>query len=317
MFSRRSILGLLPAALAGAPILSMAAAEPARSLRIGYQKGGPILIAAKQNRSVETCLQPLGIDVQWLEFPYGPPLLEAMRIGSIDIGAVGNTPPIFAQAAHADLVYIAAVPSGASGIIVPPGSELQTLHDLKGQKVAFARGSAAQNLTIAALEKAGLSYRDIEPLYLAPADAAAAFEHRSIDAWTIWDPFFAIYENKPGVRVLAGSQEIGPQNSFLVGSGPYVAANAGIVTKVIEEFGKVAHWAVTHREDVARLLSEETGVPLEAMVRTVDRNPLTIEPITDEIVHSQQELADRFYNLGIIPTAIRVADQMWHPPSGS
>jgi ABC-type nitrate/sulfonate/bicarbonate transport system substrate-binding protein len=96
MFSRRSILALLPATLVGGAMLPMATvAEPGRSLRIGYQKGGPILIAAKQSHSLETLLQPLGIDVQWLKFRYGPPLLEAMRVGSIDIGAVGDTPPIF------------------------------------------------------------------------------------------------------------------------------------------------------------------------------------------------------------------------------
>jgi sulfonate transport system substrate-binding protein len=317
MFSRRSILALLPATLVGGPMLPMAAvAEPGRSLRIGYQKGGPILIAAKQSNNLETLLQPLGIDVQWLEFPYGPPLLEAMRVGSIDLGAVGNTPPIFAQAAHADLVYIAAMPSGGSAIIVPPDSNLSTLHDLKGKKVAFARGSAAQNLTIAALEKAGLSYSDIEPLYLAPADAAAAFEHGSIDAWTIWDPYFAIHEKKPGVRVLAASQEIARQNSFLVGRRSYVAANPELVAEVVGDFGRVASWAVAHRDQVARLLSEQTGVPLDAMVRTIDRNPLTIEPISDEIVRSQQQLADRFHALGIIPTPINVADEIW-PPSGS
>jgi sulfonate transport system substrate-binding protein len=169
------------------------------------QKGEPTLVAAKQNRSLETALAPLGVEVEWLEFPFGPPMLEAMRVGSIDFGGVGDTPPIFAQAAHADLLYVAAEPAGASALLVPPGSKLQTLHDLKGKKLAFARGSSAHNLAVAAVEKAGLAWSDIVPVPLAPADAAAAFEHGSIDAWVIWDPYYALYETRPG----AGAGHLG------------------------------------------------------------------------------------------------------------
>jgi ABC-type nitrate/sulfonate/bicarbonate transport system substrate-binding protein len=148
-------------------------------LRVGFQKGEPLLLAARQNRSLETLLNPLGIDVQWIEFQFGPPMLEAMRVDAVDIGAVGDTPPVFAQAAHGDLLYVAAQRSGGQAILVPPGSALQTPHDLRGRKVAFGRGSAAQNLTLAALEKAGLRYDDIQPIYLGPADAGAPMSRRT------------------------------------------------------------------------------------------------------------------------------------------
>src|SRR4029077_1751774 len=88
--------------------------------RVVFQKGEPILLSAKQNRSLETLLNPLGIEVQWVEFQFGPPMLEAMRVGAIDLGAVGDTPPIFAQAAHGDLLYIAAQRAGGQAILVPP-----------------------------------------------------------------------------------------------------------------------------------------------------------------------------------------------------
>lgn len=156
--------------------------------------------------------------MQWVEFAFGPPMLEAMRVGSIDIGLVGDTPPIFAQAAKSDLLYIAAVPSGASAILLPAGSALQTLQDLKGRKIALAKGSSSHNLAIAAIEKAELNFTDVQPIYLAPADTAAAFERGAVDAWTIWDPYYALYESRPGVRVLAESTAITPQNFFFIGS---------------------------------------------------------------------------------------------------
>ena len=154
MITRRTLLGSLPAAGTGVGA-ARAFAAPGKLLRVGFQKGEPILLAAKQNRSLETLLNPLGIDVQWVEFQFGPPMLEAMRVNAIDIGAVGDTPPVFAQAAHGDLLYIAAQRAGGQAILVPAGSTLRTLQDLKGKKVAFGRGSAAHSLPLAALEKAG------------------------------------------------------------------------------------------------------------------------------------------------------------------
>jgi NitT/TauT family transport system substrate-binding protein/sulfonate transport system substrate-binding protein len=316
MLDRRTVFGLLAG---GAAALScrIARAETASSLRVGYQKGEPILVAAKQNRSLETVLNPLGITVEWLPFPFGPPLLEAMHVGSIDIGAVGDTPPIFAQAAHADLVYLSAIVPGTSAIILPPGSTLQTLADLKGKKLAFGKGSAAQNLTIAALEKAGLSYADIEPVYLAPADAAAAFEHGSIDAWAIWDPYFAIYEQKPGVRVLAVSQDIVPQNSFVLASRAYANANPQVIAQAVAALDKTASWSGEHRAEVAKLVADGTGVPLDATSRAINRNSLALRKIDDEVIRTQQQVADRFRALGLIPEPIKVSDQVWHAPSGS
>jgi sulfonate transport system substrate-binding protein len=317
VIDRRLLFGLAGGAAVALACGRPARSEPAKILRVGYQKGEPILVAAKQNRSLEQLLGPSGIEVQWLPFPFGPPLLEAMRVGSIDLGAVGDTPPIFAQAAHADLVYLSAIVPGMSAIILPPGSPLQELRDLKGRKLAVAKGSAAQNLIIAALEKAGLQFADIEPIYLAPADAAAAFESGKIDAWAIWDPYFAIYEQKPGVRVLALSRDIVPQNSFLLSSRAYAAANPQTVEQVVREFTKIAAWSRDHREEVARLVSDGTGVPVEAMTRALERNPLALRPIDDEIIHTQQQVADRFAALNLIPAPIRVADQVWRLPGGS
>ena len=194
MISRRHLLAAFPAIGIAA---ARASAEPGKLLRVGFQKGEPMLLAAKQNHSLETLLSPLGIDVQWTEFQFGPPMLEAMRVNAVDIGAVGDTPPVFAQAAHGDLLYIAAQRSGGQAILLPPGSTLQTLHDLKGKKVAFGRGSSAHSLTIAALEKGGLTYAEIQPIYLGPADAGATFERGAIDAWTIWDPVLRAVRGAP------------------------------------------------------------------------------------------------------------------------
>ena len=263
MIGRRTVLTTVPALVIAAATMR-AAAAPARLLRVGFQKGEPILLAARQNRRLETLLQPLGIDVQWIEFEFGPPMLEAMRANAIDIGAVGDTPPVFAQAAHADLLYIAAQRAGGQAILVPPGSHLQTLQDLKGKKLAFGRGSSAHNLVLAALEKAGLKYTDIQPVYLGPADAGPAFERGAIDAWSIWDPYYALFETRPGVRVLAKST--GYRRAKLV-----LHRTAGLCRGEPGRDGEgcrasspaIAEWARSSSGGRCRVLAGATGMPIE------------------------------------------------------
>jgi aliphatic sulfonates family ABC transporter substrate-binding protein len=308
MIARRHLLAALPAI---GVATARASAAPGRLLRIGFQKGEPILLVAKQNRSLEALLNPLGIEVLWTEFQFGPPMLEAMRVNAVDLGAVGDTPPVFAQAAHGDLLYIAAQRSGAQAILLPPESPLQTLHDLKGRKVAFGRGSAAHNLTIAALEKAGLTYADIQPIYLGPADAGVAFARGAIDAWTIWDPYYALFETRPGVRVLAKWTEITEQNGFFMASRAYVEANAPVIARIIGEFTRIAAWAREHRAELAAMVAKETGMSLEAVQRAVERAPFQVLPMDDAITKSQQIVANRFRALGLIPTDIKVSDQVW------
>jgi sulfonate transport system substrate-binding protein len=307
MMTRRHLLAALPAF----GIAANASAQPSKFLRIGFQKGEPMLVASKQNRAFEMLLNPLGIDMQWVEFQFGPPMLEAMRVNAIDIGAVGDTPPIFAQAAHGDLLYIAAQRGGGQAILVPPGSKLETLQDLKGKKVAFGRGSSAHSLLIAALEKASLNYSDIQPIYLGPADAGAAFERGSIDAWSIWDPYYALFEARPGVRVLAKWTDITEQNSFFMASRAYVEANTATTVKIVNEFMRIAGWAREHRPELATLISKETGMPIEAVQRAADRAPFTVLPMNDEIVRTQQRVANRFRALGLIPIDIKVSDEVW------
>jgi sulfonate transport system substrate-binding protein len=309
MFGRRRLLTTIPALAFGL----RAAAAPLKILRIGTQKGAAILMAERQRRGLENLLNPLGIEVRWSEFQYGPPVMEAMRAGGVDIGLVGDTPPIFAQAANSDLLYVAAVPGSAEAILLPAGSNLQTLQDLKGKRIAFARGSAAHNLTIAAMEKAGLTFADVEQVALAPADAAAAFERGSIDAWAIWDPFYALYENRPGVRVLVTSAGIAVQNSFVIGTRSFVTAAPDITAKVIEELSRISDWAAANRADVAQLVSEGTGVPYETTSRAMQRYPFKVVPINQDHIRSQQDIADRFLRLGVIPGKIDVARQVWRP----
>jgi sulfonate transport system substrate-binding protein len=282
-------------------------------LRIGYQKNG-VLVIARQQAVLERLLAPRGIGVKWTEFASGPPLLEAINAGSIDIGQTGDMPPIFAQAAGAAIVYLAGQPiTNGQGILVKDASPIRTLADLKGRRIGFTKGSSAHNVTVMALEKAGLTYSDVTPVYLSPPDAAAAFARESIDAWTIWDPFFAIGQRLDG-RILVHGIEVGRANSFFIGGRDFASRHGSLVRDVVTALGETARWAEAHRDKVAQALADVTGVPLEIQTVAANRSSFAVGELTDDIITTQQAVADRFYRLGLIPRPVTVRDAVWSAP---
>lgn len=318
MFTRRIFLfGLLGAALLTGALSGPSVAETPAEFRVGYQKGSAILVIAKQQQIFEKRLKELGVqNVKWVEFQFGPPLLEALGAGAVDIGVVGDTPPIFAQAAKANLVYVASSPSSQSAILVPEGSPIRKVEDLKGKKVAIAKGSSSHNLTVQALAKHGLSFKDIEPVYLAPADAVAAFSTGRVDAWTIWDPYFAIAETKHKARVLTTSEEPGlDSNSFYLANRDFATRHPDVLKASLEELSAVTKWAGDNRDQLARISSEATGVALDAQTIASKRYVVDLLPISEEVIAKQQSIADTFAELGLIPGKINVRDIIWTAPT--
>ena len=226
-------------------------------VRIGFQKYGK-LVLLKGKGTLEKKLKPLGYKVEWTEFPSGPPLLEALNVGAIDFGNTGEAPPIFAQAAGAPLLYVAYEPPAPKGeaILVPKDSPLKTVADLKGKKVALNKGSNVHYLLVKALEKAGVKYSEIEPVFLAPADARAAFERGAVDAWVIWDPFQAAAEAATGARTLADGEGIVANYQFYLSSKKFAAErSARSSTSCSLQLGEVDDWAKGDIQAVAEQLS--------------------------------------------------------------
>lgn len=311
--TRRALgLGLLGMIALGA---GPAAADDPAEFSIGYQKTG-LPVIAKQQQIIEKALESKGVTVKWVEFTAGPPLIEALNVGSINVGWVGDAPPIFGQSAGANIVYAAALPSNGEGeaIFVKPDSPIRSVADLKGRKIGVGKGTSAHNLLVAALEKEGIAFTDIEPVYLSPADAAAAFANDKIEAWSVWDPFLAIAEVRYQPRILTRSGDVLDVNTYFVANKDFAQAHPEYVSTTIAALGEAAAWADKNRDKVAQALHEVTGVPLEAQTLAANRSKFGIFPIDEKIVANQQATADRFYKLGLIPNAIKISDAVWTPP---
>jgi sulfonate transport system substrate-binding protein len=288
VMQRREFLKLTAGTVAAAALSRQASAQAdLKEIRVGYQKNG-VLVIARQQATLEQHFAPQGISVKWVEFSSGPPMMEAMNVGSVDYGAVGDSPPVFAQAAGANIVYAAGQPiTNGQGILVPNNSSIRTIADLKGKRVGFTKGSSAHNIVVQTLEKANLTYADITPVYLTPPDAGPAFANGSIDAWAIWDPYFAIGETKQNGRILVNASEITKTNSFYIANRDFAKSHGPILQGIIDVTSSTAKWAETHRDDVAKSLSAVTGIPLDIQTIAANRSSFAVGPVTDDIIATQ------------------------------
>ena len=317
MISRRHLLAGVVTATATLSLPARADDKPVE-IRLGTQKGG-FFPSVRQRGVVEAAFKPLGIAIRWVDFQFGPPMLEAINVGSIDFGYVGDAPPIFAQAGGAKIRYAAAVVSRGNNqaILVPQDSPIKTLADLKGKKIAFGKGSSAHNLLVAALEKAGVAWSDITPVPLAPADATAAFVKGSVDAWSIWDPYVALAELKFNARAVAWERDVHSSSAFYIAGSDFVQKYPSLVARLNQVFADAGKWAETHREEVSRAQAEATGVDIEAVRRSVDRSTFQVAPVDRDVIRTQQAVADRFAKLGLIPKPVDVAEIVWKWNPGS
>ncbi|WP_244817532.1 sulfonate ABC transporter substrate-binding protein [Caballeronia sp. Lep1P3] len=314
---RRAFLSTTLRAAAAAAVATLPAATAAfaqgnaqnapRVLRIGNQKG--YLNLLKGRGTLEKRLAPLNVSVTWTEFGAGPVQLEALNVGSIDFGDVGEAPPIFAQAAGAPLAYVAATPARprSEAVIVPARSPIRSVADLRGKKIALNKGSNVHYFLVKLLRQHGLQYSDVNLVFLPPADARAAFERASIDAWVIWDPFFAAAQKTLDARVVADASGVVGNRAYYFSSQSYTAKNPDVVRVLIEEIGKVDDWGKANHDALATELAQLWGLPKAVVELAVSRQTFGTEPITRAILGEQQQIADTFLDLGLIPKHVEVS----------
>lgn len=277
------------------------------TLNIGFQKYG-VLPIIKARGDLDKALKEKGVNVKWVEFPAGPQLLEGLNVGSVAFGESGEAPPIFAQAANSNLVYVANQPAAplAEALIVPKDSAIQSVHDLKGKRVVLNKGSNVHYLLLKVLEANHLKLDDIQVVYLPPADARAAFEKGAVDAWVIWDPFFAAAEKQLNAKVIATGQNLVNNHQFYLADRKFAEQHPDVLKIVVNELNTTTQWVSQHQTDAAKLLEKPTGLPLDILNTSISRMGFGVTPISNDVVKKQQAVADAFYQQKLIPNKINI-----------
>lgn len=284
-----------------------------KELRIGYQKSSVNVVIAKQQKLFEKEFP--NAKISWSEFPGGPQILEALAVGSVDIGTTGDTPPVYAQAGNKPLTYIAyetAKPL-ASAILVPAQSKINQLSQLKGKRIAVHRGSSSHYLLVQAVRKAGLKWTDIQPIWLSPADARAAFQKGAVDAWAIWDPYYAAAQLEDKAKVLVTGQGLSPNYTFYLASGKFIQQYPQAIKGVIQQINLADKWVQSNKAQTAQIFAQSTGVKTNVSQLFIQRRPSPSGAalLNAKVIADQQHLADRFAELKIIPKPIQIKQAVW------
>ncbi|MCJ2092980.1 aliphatic sulfonate ABC transporter substrate-binding protein [Methylobacterium sp. J-072] len=314
--SRRSLIAGLAAAALLAP---QRAARAAATLRIGYQRSSTLIALLRQNGNLERALAPLGTGLSWHEFTSGLPIMEALNAGQIDVSAdVADTVPIFAQAAGARITYLAqeAPSPDAQAILVPETSPAKTVADLRGKRVAVTKGAGSHYLLLAALTEAGLTFKDIVPAYLTPADGRAALTSGGVEAWVAWDPFLSAAQQQSGARVLRDGAGLSLYTRYYLAADPYVAANGPVLAALFGQLAETGAWVKAQPAEAAALLAPLWKIEPEVILRANARRSYRVEPVTRAGLSEQQKIADAFKAEGLLPRPVDAsALGIWAPPA--
>ncbi len=277
-------------------------------VRIVRSKQLSALAILEKKGDLEKRLAPLGVKVEWAEFAAGPQQLEALNAGGLDIASTAESPPVFSQAAGVPLVYLATTPPSGKAIslLVPVNSPAKTIADLKGKKIAFQKASIGHYLLVRGLEAAGLKLTDVQSIFLPPPDANVAFSQGKVDGWFIWDPFVTRAEQKKIGRVILDGEKLRDTGNFYSTSRQFYQSNPEVIKVFLEELQKAEIWTKEHPKEVAQILAPVTQLDPPTLEKLHDKYDYGVLPITEKTIAKQQEVADKWFSLGLIPKKVDV-----------
>lgn len=300
----------------GIVVVAFALAACGTSTATGDDLTKVVLKVGDQKGSSKALLTAAGLTqapyrIEWSTFTSGPPLLEAASGGAIDIGGVGNTPPIFAAAANAKVSIVSSAKGNVASdaILVPDDSPLRTVQDLRGKTIAVAKGSSAHGQILLNLNAVGLSTKDVKIAFLQPSDAYAAFTQKRVDAWAVWDPYTSQALQDANARVLVDGTGIANGYTFEVAGRNALAdpGKAAAIKDYVTRIAKAQKWSDTHRDEWAAAWAADTGLPVKVTTAATASGPDLPVALDDQLVRSEQQLADAFTADGVLVSKVDFA----------
>ena len=263
------------------------------TLQVGDQKGGTEALLRSAG-----ALDNLPYKIAFSTFTSGPPQIEAATAGKIDFAITGNTPPIFGAASNAKVKVVSAYDGSGRGdrILVHTDSPIREVTDLRGRRVAVAKGSSAHGNLLAQLHRVGFSPSDVQLVFLQPADALSAFTQRQADAWAIWDPYTAQAEADIPVRSIAQATGVTNGAGFGIASDEALAdpKRNTALSDLLVRYAKAVRWAKDNPDEWAAKYAAEVGLDPKVAAAAQGRSLRLPTALSDQLIGSEQELADLF-----------------------
>ncbi|MED1015735.1 aliphatic sulfonate ABC transporter substrate-binding protein [Bacillus atrophaeus] len=297
--------------LAGCGSDGVSGKKELKEINIGIQQSLSPLLIAKEKGWFEDAFENEGIKVKWTEFQSGPPQFEGLAADKLDFSQVGNSPVISGQAAGISFKEIGLSQDGlkANGILVKKDSGIHNLKDLKGKKIAVAKGSSGFDFLYKALDQAGLSADDVNIIQLQPDEATSAFENGAVDAWSIWEPYLSIQTLKHEAKIIANGESTDLYSpGFTLVRTKFADEYPDEVVRFVKVYDKAVAWQKKHIEEAADLYADIKNLDKEVVKNVLNNTEPLNEVINDDIIKAQQETADFQYRTKAINKKIDVKE---------
>ncbi|WNR44079.1 aliphatic sulfonate ABC transporter substrate-binding protein [Paenibacillus roseipurpureus] len=287
------------------------ASAPAKDpIKVNVAINGGIspLTVLKEKGWLQEAFKAENAEIVWSEFPSGPPLLEALVAGRVDVSFLGDGATLSGLSSGLPFQIIGLTSEGArsNALIVPANSPIKSVEDLKGKKVALAKGTTAHVYLLKLLSAHGLQPNSVEIVNLQPDDAAAAFTSGQLDAWVAWDPNITIQLGSGKAKSIAWDKEGILSPVSLIAQNDFLTKHPNLVTTYLKQYKKAAAWMKDNQDDAAKLFSEQKKVPVDTMKTLLTNSSVDLQAYTDKTIKAQQETADLLLSNGFIKKTVDV-----------
>ncbi|GFM80147.1 sulfonate ABC transporter substrate-binding protein [Pseudomonas cichorii] len=286
-------------------------------VRLDYAYYSPVSLVLKHFGWVEKALP--NSKVSWVFSQGSNRSLEYLNSGGADFGSSASLSAVLARANGSPIksVYVYSRAEWTA-LVVRKDSPLKSVNDLKGKKIAATKGTDPYLFTLRSLAKAGLEKNDVELLHLQHPDGRTALEKGDVDAWAGLDPHMAASELQAGSRLLYRNKDFNSYGVISV-TEAFAKAHPQTITTVIKAYEQARHWAIAHPEEFARLLADESKLPLDVARLQLTRTDLSAPQLTDKDIVASKAAAPILVSEELVKRGVdvnQVIDQLIDPSFG-
>lgn len=240
----------------------------AKKIRLAYMPGNYLYEVNKKLHYVEDAFEAYGVEVEYTEFTYGPPIIESIASGDIDVAfGIGTLPGFTGVSNGTDIKIVYTCPGtekGAQALVVNKDSKIEKVDDLVGKKIGVPVGSSAQLYLSELLESGGYSFDDITLVNIAAADIATSLANGDVEAGVLWETVLSKTIAKIDGKGVLYSKDFEPDQTLIDVEGGFAEKNPELVAVLISAAIRVNDYILEHEDEAAQIMADATGDSKEA-----------------------------------------------------
>jgi sulfonate transport system substrate-binding protein len=249
------------------------------TLNIDFATYNPLSLVIKDQGWLEDALSDQDIAVNWVQSAGSNKANEALRADAIDVGSTAGSAALLfrSNGSPIQVIDIYSQPEW-SALVVPGGSAITEVADLRGKQIAATKGTDPYFFLLQALEEAGLTLDDVTVQNLQHADGWAALQNGSVDAWAGLDPIMAGAE-AAGAELLYRNVDFNSYG-FLNATESFLTEKPDVAQTVVDVYEHARAWALENPDRTAEILAGVSGLDLAVAATVItERSNLDVDHV--------------------------------------